>query len=148
MYIHPKLKSTGKIFGALEDLDVKEGAKTKFYLNLLNLCESCGEKLLVFSQYVPPAIEVLGEVDREDQRVQSWEGDVRDHHGGLRVHGPGLGRGRVQLVPARLGFLRVDPGVRGGDFARRGVTGRGAGRAPQPVGHPTGGGPGVPARPD
>ncbi|RAL50376.1 hypothetical protein DM860_018311 [Cuscuta australis] len=54
IYIHPKLRSTEKIFGVLGDLDVKEGAKTKFYLNLLNLCESCGEKLLVFSQYLLP----------------------------------------------------------------------------------------------
>eukprot|EP01018_Ginkgo_biloba_P008174 Gb_06599 [translate_table: standard] len=34
--------------------DPKEGVKTKFVLDMLSLCESNKEKLLVFSQYLPP----------------------------------------------------------------------------------------------
>ncbi|RAL50359.1 hypothetical protein DM860_008033 [Cuscuta australis] len=68
IYIHPKLRSTEKIFGVLGDLDVKEGAKTKFYLNLLNLCESCGEKLLVFSQYLLP----LKFLERLTRRIKGY----------------------------------------------------------------------------
>ncbi|KAL0384052.1 UNVERIFIED_CONTAM: protein CHROMATIN REMODELING 35 [Sesamum radiatum] len=62
IYIHPKLKALAKNSGVkdrvdeekidvvMEKLDVKEGAKLNFYLNLLQLCESSSEKLLVFSQ--------------------------------------------------------------------------------------------------
>ncbi|CAA2983412.1 CHROMATIN REMODELING 35-like isoform X2 [Olea europaea subsp. europaea] len=66
VYVHPQLKTLSKnsgvkdrvdeekIDGILEKLDEREGVKAKFYLNLLQLCESCGEKLLVFSQYLLP----------------------------------------------------------------------------------------------
>ncbi|XP_031132068.1 protein CHROMATIN REMODELING 35-like [Ipomoea triloba] len=63
IYVHPKLKclcgsrerfDEKKIDMILEDLEEQEGVKTKFYLNLLQLCESRGEKLLVFSQYLLP----------------------------------------------------------------------------------------------
>ncbi|XP_073022336.1 protein CHROMATIN REMODELING 35-like isoform X2 [Primulina eburnea] len=66
IYAHPKLKALsqnsgvkdrideGKIDTILEKLDVREGVKSKFYLNLLQLCASNGEKLLVFSQYLLP----------------------------------------------------------------------------------------------
>ncbi|KAL2460103.1 SNF2 domain-containing protein/helicase domain-containing protein [Abeliophyllum distichum] len=66
IYVHPQLKTLSKnsgvkdrvdeekIDGILEKLDEREGVKAKFYLNLLQLCESCGEKLLVFSQYLLP----------------------------------------------------------------------------------------------
>lgn len=66
IYVHPKLKSLAKnsgvkdrvdeekIHAILEKLNVREGAKLNFYLNLLQLCESSGEKLLVFSQYLLP----------------------------------------------------------------------------------------------
>ncbi|XP_011088450.1 protein CHROMATIN REMODELING 35 isoform X1 [Sesamum indicum] len=66
IYVHPKLKALAKNSGVkdrvdeekidvvVEKLDVKEGAKLNFYLNLLQLCESSAEKLLVFSQYLLP----------------------------------------------------------------------------------------------
>ncbi|KAL0334698.1 UNVERIFIED_CONTAM: protein CHROMATIN REMODELING 35 [Sesamum radiatum] len=66
IYVHPKLKALAKNSGVkdrvdeekidvvMEKLDVKEGAKLNFYLNLLQLCESSAEKLLVFSQYLLP----------------------------------------------------------------------------------------------
>lgn len=66
IYLHPVMKTLAKSSGAkdrvdeekidalLEKLNVKEGAKLNFYLNLLQLCESSGEKLLVFSQYLLP----------------------------------------------------------------------------------------------
>ncbi|KAL2490684.1 SNF2 domain-containing protein/helicase domain-containing protein [Abeliophyllum distichum] len=66
VYVHPRLKNFSKNSGVrdrvddekvdlvLEKLDVREGVKAKFYLNLLQLCESSGEKLLVFSQYLLP----------------------------------------------------------------------------------------------
>ncbi|OIT07111.1 PREDICTED: protein CHROMATIN REMODELING 35-like [Nicotiana attenuata] len=66
MYVHPQLKSLSRNFSVkervdeekidmlLENLEVREGVKAKFYLNLLQLCESKGEKLLVFSQYLLP----------------------------------------------------------------------------------------------
>ncbi|CAK7329649.1 unnamed protein product [Dovyalis caffra] len=69
LYLHPQLKyfsekypATGERGSAVDDnidtmleqLDIKEGAKVKFFLNFLDLCESAGEKLLVFSQYILP----------------------------------------------------------------------------------------------
>ncbi|CAN6843200.1 unnamed protein product [Brassica oleracea] len=71
LYIHPKLKafleanpSNGekgfadnllkKLDTLLKKINVKDGAKMKFFLNLVSLCESTGEKLLVFSQYIIP----------------------------------------------------------------------------------------------
>ncbi|VFQ82409.1 unnamed protein product [Cuscuta campestris] len=66
LYVHPQLKNLSKNTGAkdridvgkidmlLDTLDEREGVKAKFFLNLLALCESHGEKLLVFSQYLLP----------------------------------------------------------------------------------------------
>ncbi|CAN8283798.1 unnamed protein product [Cochlearia groenlandica] len=73
LYIHPKLKSfleenpsngekgfadnnntEKKLDEMLKKINVKDGVKMKFFLNLLSLCESTGEKLLVFSQYIIP----------------------------------------------------------------------------------------------
>ncbi|XP_022896027.1 protein CHROMATIN REMODELING 35-like isoform X2 [Olea europaea var. sylvestris] len=66
IYVHPRLKNFSKNSGVrdrvdeekvdsiLKKLDLREGVKAKFYLNLLQLCESSGEKLLVFSQYLLP----------------------------------------------------------------------------------------------
>lgn len=71
IYLHPKLKafsekaddvsvsvsvsvSDASMDELLEKLDVNEGVKAKFFLNLIDLCDSAGEKLLVFSQYLVP----------------------------------------------------------------------------------------------
>lgn len=68
IYVHPQLLKASlflnpgarekleneKLDLFLEKLDEREGVKAKFYLNLLRLCESNGEKLLVFSQYLLP----------------------------------------------------------------------------------------------
>ncbi|XP_065849491.1 protein CHROMATIN REMODELING 35-like [Euphorbia lathyris] len=78
IYIHPVLKSLsqassgtvddGKIDEILEGLDIKEGVKAKFFLNILGLCESAGEKLLVFSQYIMP----LKLLERLSVKVKGW----------------------------------------------------------------------------
>lgn len=66
IYLHPQLKALAKNSGVkdrideekidaiMDKLNPKEGAKLNFYLNLLQLCESSGEKVLVFSQYLLP----------------------------------------------------------------------------------------------
>ncbi|XP_076929299.1 protein CHROMATIN REMODELING 35-like [Bidens hawaiensis] len=66
IYVHPELKSLFKNKGdsknindneideLLEKVDGVEGVKAKFFMNMLRLCESAGEKLLVFSQYLLP----------------------------------------------------------------------------------------------
>ncbi|XP_065874654.1 protein CHROMATIN REMODELING 35-like [Euphorbia lathyris] len=79
IYIHPVLKSFslvssatidgGKIDEILEGLDVKQGVKAKFFLNILGLCESAGEKLLVFSQYIMP----LKLLERLSEKVKGWK---------------------------------------------------------------------------
>lgn len=69
VYTHPKLKQfsdnnagngtenphdVAKIDEIVERIDIRDGVKAKFFLNMLGLCESAGEKLLVFSQYLLP----------------------------------------------------------------------------------------------
>lgn len=69
VYTHPVLKqfsdanSGGEKLAMLSDqridellvkIDVRDGVKAKFFMNVLRLCESAGEKLLVFSQYLLP----------------------------------------------------------------------------------------------
>ncbi|KAL9254833.1 CHROMATIN REMODELING 35-like protein [Drosera capensis] len=65
VYLHPKLKQLSDVGGSgtvgddrvdeiLKKMDIKDGVKAKFFLNLLGLCEAAGEKLLVFSQYLLP----------------------------------------------------------------------------------------------
>ncbi|KFK26942.1 hypothetical protein AALP_AA8G313700 [Arabis alpina] len=73
LYMHPKLKSFSeqnpsngekgfsdnnrtlkKLDETMKEINVGDGVKMKFFLNLLALCESTGEKLLVFSQYIIP----------------------------------------------------------------------------------------------
>lgn len=80
LYVHPQLKSLSKnvsvkdrvdedkIDELLERVDEREGVKGKFYLNLLRLCESAGEKLLVFSQYLLP----LKFLERLTMKVKGW----------------------------------------------------------------------------
>ncbi|KAK2980452.1 hypothetical protein RJ640_028860, partial [Escallonia rubra] len=80
IYVHPQLKflprnsaareriDVDKIDEMLKKLDHKEGAKAKFYLNLLRLCESSGEKLLVFGQYLLP----LKFLERLTMKVKGW----------------------------------------------------------------------------
>ncbi|KAJ4965097.1 hypothetical protein NE237_016946 [Protea cynaroides] len=69
VYMHPWLKQLSEMATAVDrggnfsdekiddlvgKMNVKDGVKTRFFLNLLGLCESAGEKLLVFSQYLLP----------------------------------------------------------------------------------------------
>ncbi|KAF8377898.1 hypothetical protein HHK36_031286 [Tetracentron sinense] len=83
LYMHPHLKhfsentvlgekgasvNDDKVDGLLEKIDVKDGVKTKFFLNILGLCESSGEKLLVFSQYLLP----LKFLERLVVRKKGW----------------------------------------------------------------------------
>ncbi|KAF7849912.1 LOW QUALITY PROTEIN: hypothetical protein BT93_L0144 [Corymbia citriodora subsp. variegata] len=87
VYLHPKLKHLSRSSAAtngngksedphttirmdelLEKLDVKQGVKAKFFLNILRLCESAGEKVLVFSQFLLP----LKFMERLVMKVRSW----------------------------------------------------------------------------
>ncbi|XP_017229267.1 protein CHROMATIN REMODELING 35 [Daucus carota subsp. sativus] len=80
IYVHPGLKSLIKctarkdrldeirIDKILKNLDINSGVKAKFYLNLLRLCESTGEKLLVFSQYLPP----MKFLERLTMKLKGW----------------------------------------------------------------------------
>ncbi|CAI9769079.1 unnamed protein product [Fraxinus pennsylvanica] len=80
VYVHPRLKNFLKNFGVrdrvdegkidliLKKLDLREGVKAKFYMNLLQLCESSGEKLLVFSQYLLP----LKFLERLSEKVKGY----------------------------------------------------------------------------
>ncbi|GMH23587.1 hypothetical protein Nepgr_025430 [Nepenthes gracilis] len=70
VYLHPKLKQlsdpnagTGekgmqyndeKVDEIIGKMDIKDGVKAKFFLNILGLCQAASEKLLVFSQYLLP----------------------------------------------------------------------------------------------
>lgn len=68
LYVHPNLrnhfKSSSKrekeelddenMDRVIEKSKIRDGVKAKFFLNLLGLCESTEEKLLVFSQYIQP----------------------------------------------------------------------------------------------
>ncbi|BBN69264.1 SNF2 domain-containing protein / helicase domain-containing protein, partial [Prunus dulcis] len=76
VYLHPKLYSFSwkptdpddKVDELLDKMDVKDGVKARFFLNLLNLCESAGEKLLVFSQYLLP----LKFLERLVAKMKGW----------------------------------------------------------------------------
>ncbi|XP_062076840.1 protein CHROMATIN REMODELING 35-like isoform X2 [Humulus lupulus] len=62
VYLHPKLQpfsdnvntTDDKLDEVLRYLDMSDGVKAKFFMNILNLCEAKKEKLLVFSQYLVP----------------------------------------------------------------------------------------------
>ncbi|PKI59475.1 hypothetical protein CRG98_020106 [Punica granatum] len=68
VYLHPALhlpddasmkndasvRSDAEMDELLEKINVRQGVKAKFFLSMLILCESAGEKLLVFSQYLTP----------------------------------------------------------------------------------------------
>ncbi|XP_052198490.1 protein CHROMATIN REMODELING 35 isoform X2 [Diospyros lotus] len=78
LYIHPHLRyslkdsSTGlddaQMDQILEKVELREGVKAKFFFNLLALCESGGEKLLVFSQYLQP----LKFLERLAVKMKGW----------------------------------------------------------------------------
>lgn len=79
VYLHPKLKPLAEkcgensisdhiMDGLIEKLDVSDGVKSKFFYNMLNLCESAGEKLLVFSQYLLP----LKYLERLTMKWKGW----------------------------------------------------------------------------
>ncbi|XP_038995408.1 protein CHROMATIN REMODELING 35-like isoform X3 [Hibiscus syriacus] len=81
VYLHPKLNSFSensemtddKMDDLLDKVDVKEGVKAKFFLNMLNLCESAGEKLLVFSQYLIP----LKFLERLSVKMKGWQPGIQ-----------------------------------------------------------------------
>ncbi|XP_045791762.1 protein CHROMATIN REMODELING 35-like [Trifolium pratense] len=81
VYLHPKLapiadkwdeNSISDVDRIMDDLivnlDVRDGVKSKFFRNMLNLCESSGEKLLVFSQYLLP----LKYLERLAKKWKGW----------------------------------------------------------------------------
>ncbi|GKV21104.1 hypothetical protein SLEP1_g31119 [Rubroshorea leprosula] len=136
VYLHPKLNSFSDSSVAtdvqmdelLEKLDVKDGVKAKFFLNMLNLCDSAGEKMLVFSQYLTPlkflerlAIKSKGwHLGREiflitgestsDQREWSMDrfnnsADARVFFGSIKACGEGIslvGASRIIILDVHL----------------------------------------------
>lgn len=77
IYLHPNLQpfsdnlsaTDANMDGILDNLDIEEGVKAKFFLNMLNLCESKKEKLLVFSQYLVP----LKFLERLAMKKKGWQ---------------------------------------------------------------------------
>lgn len=77
LYLHPLEKNQStvddeSIDDMLERLDAKHGVKLKFFLRLLRLCESNGEKLLVFSQFILP-LKVL---ERISMMRRGWRSGI------------------------------------------------------------------------
>ena len=82
IYVHPQLmelkenasgdKEIGinihKIDAIIDRINIRDGVKAKFFLNLLSMAESSGEKLLVFSQYLLP----LKFLERLTVRLKGW----------------------------------------------------------------------------
>ncbi|KAL5790989.1 hypothetical protein ACOSQ2_005877 [Xanthoceras sorbifolium] len=76
VFLHPILGSLSensvptddKMDELLYKLDLKDGIKAKFFLNMLNLCESSGERMLVFSQYLLP----LKFMERLTVKAKGW----------------------------------------------------------------------------
>lgn len=75
VYLHPTLNSFSEnhatadtVDPILEKLNVEDGVKAKFFLNMLSLCEAAGEKLLVFSQYLLP----LKFLERLAVKTKGW----------------------------------------------------------------------------
>ncbi|PIA55888.1 hypothetical protein AQUCO_00700304v1 [Aquilegia coerulea] len=83
VYVHPLLQEISanatkaekgctfnedKVDGLIDRMDIRDGVKAKFFLNILGLCESSGEKLLVFSQYLLP----LKFLERLVVKVKGW----------------------------------------------------------------------------
>ncbi|KAL3539001.1 hypothetical protein ACH5RR_002367 [Cinchona calisaya] len=140
LYVHPELKSLSKnsvvkdrvdvekIDMILEKLDDREGVKAKFYLNLLQLCESSGEKLLVFSQFLLPLkflerltmkvkgysvgkeiFMITGDSDNETREVSmerfNTASDARVFFGSIRACGEGIslvGASRIIILDVHL----------------------------------------------
>ncbi|KAG8643948.1 protein CHROMATIN REMODELING 35 isoform X2 [Manihot esculenta] len=76
IYLHPNLYNVsensnlndGKMDEFLEEMNVRDGVKAKFFITMLNLCEAAKEKLLVFSQYLTP----LKFLERLAAKVKGW----------------------------------------------------------------------------
>ncbi|XP_047949438.1 SNF2 domain-containing protein CLASSY 3-like [Salvia hispanica] len=74
-------RKTGIDMAAVEasELNPQEGIKTKFLMELIRLCMAVNEKVLVFSQYIPPLMlikEQLKEVFKwaEDKEILTMQG--------------------------------------------------------------------------
>ncbi|KAJ0259859.1 SNF2-related [Hirschfeldia incana] len=144
LYIHPKLKtfleanpsngekgfadSSKKLDNLLKKINVKDGVKMKFFLNLIALCESTGEKLLVFSQYIIPLktlerlmsltrgwrlgkemFTITGDSSSEEREVSmerfNSSSDARVFFGSIKACGEGIslvGASRVLILDVPL----------------------------------------------
>ncbi|CAN4107511.1 unnamed protein product [Withania somnifera] len=140
VYVHPKLKSLSRNHSAkdrvdeeninqlLDNLELKEGVKAKFYLNMLQLCESKGEKMLVFSQYLLPLkflerltvmtkgynlgkeiFMITGDSDTESREFSmerfNTSADARVFFGSIKACGEGIslvGASRVIILDVHL----------------------------------------------
>ncbi|CDO97016.1 unnamed protein product [Coffea canephora] len=140
LYVHPQLKCLSKnsvvkdrvdeekIDMILEKLEERDGVKTKFYLNLLQLCESSGEKLLVFSQFLLPLkflerltvkakgysvgkeiFMITGDSDNDTREISmerfNTSSDARVFFGSIRACGEGIslvGASRIIILDVHL----------------------------------------------
>ncbi|CAA6662769.1 unnamed protein product [Spirodela intermedia] len=82
IYLHPCLKDFAahasgnrsikvtdkEIDHLLDSIDVKDGVKTKFLVDILSMADAAGEKVLVFSQYILP----LRFLERLFARIKGW----------------------------------------------------------------------------
>ncbi|CAA7399185.1 unnamed protein product [Spirodela intermedia] len=82
IYLHPCLKDFAahasgnrsikvtdkEIDHLLDSMDVKDGVKTKFLVDILSMADAAGEKVLVFSQYILP----LRFLERLFARIKGW----------------------------------------------------------------------------
>lgn len=140
IYVHPQPKAFSKnsvvkdrfdeekIEMILDKLNEREGAKAEFYLNPLQLCESCGEKLLVFSQFLLPLkflerltvkvkgysvgkeiFMITGDSDNDARETSmarfNTSSDARVFFGSIRACGEGIslvGASRIILLDVHL----------------------------------------------
>lgn len=139
VYLHPKLKPVAEkcdeksisdhvMDDLIENIDVRDGVKSKFFRNMLNLCESAGEKLLVFSQYLLPLkymeritmkwkgwslgkeiFVISGETSSEDRELSMEKfnnsPDARIFFGSIKACGEGIslvGASRVIILDVHL----------------------------------------------
>nr|CAD1828023.1 unnamed protein product [Ananas comosus var. bracteatus] len=82
LYIHPRLSdisvvaageractfNDAKIDSLIDSMNLRDGVKTNFFLNILSLSASAGEKLLAFSQYILP----LKFLERVVVKTKGW----------------------------------------------------------------------------
>ncbi|KAF8690791.1 hypothetical protein HU200_041181 [Digitaria exilis] len=77
LYVHPRLSEISEVDAEdrtelydriVDSVNVNDGVKARFFINILSLANSAGEKLLAFSQYIPP----MKFLERLLVKVKGW----------------------------------------------------------------------------